>query len=80
MNTLPTFYHKFIGSAHKIVRELETVSTWDRPVWAAAAVKALGTIACKSDLAQLCLPKLLHLLNDPRDLVSGSAREIHISP
>ena len=59
------------GCAHQIVRELETISTWDRPVLAAAAVKALGSIACKSDLAQLCLPKLLYLLNDPRELVSG---------
>ena len=59
------------GCAHQIVRELETLSTWDRPVLAASAVKALGIIACKSDLAQLCLPKLLCLLNDPRELVSG---------
>ena len=63
------------GQAHQIVRELETISTWDKPSLAAEAVKALGKIACKSDLAQLTLPKLLNLLNDPRELVSGQKKK-----
>ena len=67
------------GQAHQIVRELETISTWDKPSLAAEAVKALGKIACKSDLAQLTLPKLLNLLNDPRELVSGQSNHRFIS-
>ena len=61
------------GQTHIIVRELETISTWDKPALACEAVQALGKIACKSDLASLTLPKLLNLLNDPREIVSGEA-------
>ena len=50
------------GTAHQIVRELETLSTWDKPNIAAEAVRALGKIACAPDLAQTTLPKLLTLL------------------
>ena len=59
------------GTSHQIVRELETLCTGDRPKVATEAVRSLGQIACAPDLAQATLPKLLLLLNDSRETVSG---------
>jgi AP-3 complex subunit beta len=61
------------GTAHQVVRELETLSTWDKTGLATEAVRALGLIACAPDLANTTLPKLLLLLNDSRETVSGEA-------
>ena len=70
---LVTLALKAPGTSHQISRELETLTTWDRPQVAAEAVRALGEIACLPEYSQSTLPKLLLLLNDSRESVSAEA-------